>query len=638
MPTHRTGAQGASPAPARRTTGGIGDEGKRVKRGAGLRRVLSTLVGALMVVSTQASLGVAPAAASDSSAPLAVIIVGPSASMTDDNKRDAGAIASEAADAGMRVRKVLHPKATWEKVLDAIQGASLVVYMGHGNGWPSPHGPFQEDTKDGFGLDPQEGSSAYSTAYYGANKLRKRVQLAPNAVVLLMHLCYASGNGEEYMGPEFGKGTATKRVDNYASGFLDIGARAVFAYGMDQKVDFPRALMNGDQSMDDIFESPNTAGRYDGFVGSGDYYRDSDRTGWARIHMDPHPRQGHYRALTGDLGMTASEFRAGTGGGGGSATPAPARKADRKAPVLKVQGSGTGIAATSRVLRFSPNGDHLQDSLRVRESLSERASIRVRVRNSSGTVVRSLTRAGRKGSGSISWNGRNDSGKVVRDGRYTVTLTPTDKAGNRGTSRTVRALLLTSLKSPALSRKAIFAADRDRFAPSTRIAFTLTRRSRVTWSIRDGSGHAILTHVDGKVLARGRHAWVWNGKDRKGRFVPSGTYQAVISVRTSAGTVTVTRTIRVGAFRIEISDTTPRRGQRVRIRVYSTEPLKAAPRLRISQPGARDRVVDTRRSGAAYVAEVTLRTAGRAGKLELRAVGIDKGGARQDSSRTLRLH
>ena len=169
-----------------------------------------------------------------------MFIVGPSAGMTDDNKHDATALARDAEDAGMRVRKVFHPNATWENVLDAIQGASLVVYMGHGNGWPSPHGPFQEDTKDGFGLNPSEGDSAYSTNYYGADKIRKRVRLAPNAVVLLGHLCYASGNGEEYMGPEHDRDIATKRADNYASGFLDVGARAVFAYGMDQKLDFPR--------------------------------------------------------------------------------------------------------------------------------------------------------------------------------------------------------------------------------------------------------------------------------------------------------------------------------------------------------------------------------------------------------------
>ena len=271
-------------------------------------------MGALMVVTGQLTFGIPPVAAADTPAPLAVFIVGPSASMTSSNLDDATAMARQASDIGMRVRKVFHPHATWAKVLDAIQGASLVVYMGHGNGWPSPNGPFQEDTKDGFGLDPHDGASAYSTAYYGADKLRKKVRLAKNAVVLLEHLCYASGNGEEYMGPEFDKDIATKRVDNFASGFLDIGARAVFAFGHGPEDRLPACPHARGPVHGRDLQEPQHERQYDGFVGTRDYYRDSKRTGWARIHLDPHPREGHYRAVTGDLSMTASEFRAGAGG------------------------------------------------------------------------------------------------------------------------------------------------------------------------------------------------------------------------------------------------------------------------------------------------------------------------------------
>ena len=133
----------------------------------------------------------------------------------------------------MRVISIITPRATWERVVRAIQGASLVVYMGHGNGDPGPNGT-EEDTQNGFGLDPSSGVRS-PVDYQGAETLRKRVRLARNAVVLLDHLCYASGNGEEYMGPEFRKSVAVPRVDNFAAGFLDIGARAVFAFGIDQE-------------------------------------------------------------------------------------------------------------------------------------------------------------------------------------------------------------------------------------------------------------------------------------------------------------------------------------------------------------------------------------------------------------------
>ena len=589
-----------------------------------------------MVVTGQLTVGIPPAAADDTPAPLAVIIVGPSASLTDSNLRNGAALAKQADAAGMRVRKVFHPHATWENVLDAIQGANLVVYLGHGNGYPSPNGPFQEDTKDGFGLDVPGHPSAYSTAYYGANKLRKRVHLAKNAVVLLEHLCYASGNGEEYMGPEFDKDIATKRVDNFASGFLDIGARAVFAYGLDQKVDFPHVLMNGDRTMDDIFEIPNSDGMYDGFMGTHDYYRDSRRTSWARNHLDPHPHKGHYRAVTGDLSMTAADFRAGAGdtGGSGGSTPGP----DNKAPVLKVSGSGAGLAAAVRTVRFSPNGDHTNDSMRVRWTLNERASIKVVIRDRHDDIVRSYTRSGKRGRGTITWDGRNDAGKIVRDGTYHIALTPRDKAGNKGTERTVNALVLTTIKSTSQSHTAIYAADRDRFARSTRIAFTLTRRARVTWTIQDSSDRTVLTHASGRSMAKGRHAWSWDGRDRKGHFVKSGDYRAVISVRTSAGTITLTRKIHVGAFRITTSDSTPKRGQKLRIRVYTTEPLKSAPRIRVSQVGHHDRELGTKRVGSSYIATITLQKSGKVGSLRITALGTDKGGSRQSFTEVLHLH
>ena len=53
--------------------------------------------------------------------------------------------------------KLFTPNATWPAVKAAAQGASVFVYLGHGNGWPSIYPPFQTVTKDGLGLDPRVG-------------------------------------------------------------------------------------------------------------------------------------------------------------------------------------------------------------------------------------------------------------------------------------------------------------------------------------------------------------------------------------------------------------------------------------------------------------------------------------------------
>ena len=54
------------------------------------------------------------------------------------------------------------------------------------------------------------------------------VKLAPDAVVLLHHLCYASGLSEPGL-PEGTLDQAKQRVDNFAAGFIRAGASAVIA-------------------------------------------------------------------------------------------------------------------------------------------------------------------------------------------------------------------------------------------------------------------------------------------------------------------------------------------------------------------------------------------------------------------------
>ena len=86
------------------------------------------------------------------------------------------------------------------------------------------------------------------------------------------------------------------------------------------------------------------------------------------------------------------------------------------------------------------------------------------------------------------------------------------------------------------------------------------------------------------------------------------------------------------------SDATPRRGQKIRIRVYTTEPLKSSPKIRVSQPGHHDRVLGTKRVGSAYMATITLRHSGKAVTLRIAALGTDKGGSRQSFTETQHLH
>lgn len=321
---------------------------ERTRSARSISITLRALIAALIVGSSFPA-DLSRAAQGDTPTALkAVIIVGPAAESTQEYLGEGERIARQAEAQGMDVRRIYTPRATWARVRANIQGAKLVVYLGHGNGWPSPYAPFQKLTKDGFGLNPCADTCGTSgpTRYFGEQRIREEITLGRDAIVLLHRICYASGNGEDFMGPEFDRDVAVARISNFASGFLDAGASAVFALGWRQRLDLPAALMTTDKTVDEIFQTPRTPGWYDGFVGWRDHYAPSTRNPDARIHLDPHPKYGHLRAVTGDLDMTATRWRGGID------------ETDTTPPVLRIhhaENSGrVGEAASGRNGRVRP--------------------------------------------------------------------------------------------------------------------------------------------------------------------------------------------------------------------------------------------------------------------------------------------
>lgn len=279
MPVHQSGAQRASlPRPLRVTA-------------LGLMMALVVAVGA--------AANPAPAEAATIKV---VVVVGPVGSSTSGYITSAKKYASLARSYGAKVVEIYSPYATWTKVRDAAQGANLLIYLGHGNGYPSPYGSFQRYTKDGFGLNKESGKGHYNVKYWGEYYIDRYIQMDPNAVVILNRLCYASGNSEwGHANPT--KSTATKRIDNYGAGFLRAGAKAVFAHAIESASPTIKMLFTSSYSMDTIFmKHPDASG-------ARDFWFWSSRTSGYKAHSDP-PKSGKYwRSVIGNLSLKASTWR-----------------------------------------------------------------------------------------------------------------------------------------------------------------------------------------------------------------------------------------------------------------------------------------------------------------------------------------
>lgn len=279
MPVHDSGAQRAS---SRRS----------------LRAIALSMV-AVLVVALGAVANPAPV---DAASIKVVVVVGPVGSSTSNYIYNAKKYAALARGYGANVIEIYSPNATWSKVKAAAQGANLLIYLGHGNGYPSPYGSFQRYTKDGFGLNRVAGDGNYNTKYWGEYYIDRDIQMAPNAVVILNRLCYASGNSE-WGSANPTKSTAIKRIDNYGAGFLRAGAKAVFAEAIESAAYTIKALFTSDRTTDSIFMSHPDAS------GVRDFYFWSVRTSGYKAHSDP-PKAGKYwRSLIG-VSLKAATWRA----------------------------------------------------------------------------------------------------------------------------------------------------------------------------------------------------------------------------------------------------------------------------------------------------------------------------------------
>jgi hypothetical protein len=273
-------------------------------------RTRAALIAILTLVSAQ--LAVAPVGAVVA-AQKVVIIVGPTGAQTANYRSKGDAIAAAATADGATVIKVYSPNATWSAVKAAVNGANIVIYLGHGNGFPNPYSSTaQRDRDNGWGLNRTTGGgdsddwSKYMV-YCGEKALRGAltssdgaaqrtycaggpITPAPNWVMIYSNACYAPGASEGWDVPAT-QSVAFQRVRNYSYTGLSLGGGAYYATDMGAQGIVDDILQNPDKPFGAIAEDangydllaqvhgdhPDVAGgriwiQNTGAAGSGDYF------------------------------------------------------------------------------------------------------------------------------------------------------------------------------------------------------------------------------------------------------------------------------------------------------------------------------------------------------------------------------
>jgi len=532
--------------------------------------------------------------------PKVVIIVGATGSATPTYRAYGDQLYAEAIKYTPNVVKVYSPNATWSRVKAAVNGASIIVYLGHGNGWPSPYGnDAASTTKDGFGLNYDVNGDGVTTdselKYYGEPSIRTLTP-APNAVVLLFHLCYASGDSEPGLADPT-LSVARQRADNYAAAFQAAGVKAVIAIGHSHDPYYLSALFTMRESIRDYWM--NAPDFHDNVLQFA-----SVRTPGSTELLDPDQSTpwGFWRSLTGDMSLATADV---TGASYSSTSGDPAQMAvpgnatptadgasvygsvadaaagtnpittlaasttvrvDGQEPVPAADGtpiyaihtdSGTrgwmaGSTLTPRDSlaprvwlvddgsgTFSPDGNGVDDTLPISILLSEPSTWTLSITDGGGR--RLATSTGQSSTAAMIWAPAAGS---VADGGYAWNLTATDADGNGPLQASGRITVDTTAPritvTPGLAVAANAAAAPVTFSPNGD-AYLDTVRFAVA-STEDGTALASVMGAGGATVAMltaplsGDAATVmWDGTTTGGAPAPDGTYTVSLAVRDLAG-------------------------------------------------------------------------------------------------------
>jgi subtilase family serine protease/flagellar hook assembly protein FlgD len=213
------------------------------------------------------------------------------------------------------------------------------------------------------------------------------------------------------------------------------------------------------------------------------------------------------------------------------------RAGNRAQALRKVTWSDTP-AITDLIKNYdyiSPNGDGVQDTLTLSYRVLEPVHLAFEVRREDGTRVR-LVERDHPAIGSdfkFEWDGRDDEGRSVPDGKYSLRVLDYEFPFEVDTVAPVVQLQTSKHgfdfvlpQSSALDLKAV---PDDQAIDSIQFSY-LSLEGKVHVTVRDGWGATLW----GVGYDAGRHTFRWDGKIGTGQDAPAGTYQIWFTDRTGA--------------------------------------------------------------------------------------------------------
>ncbi|HET9498101.1 MAG TPA: hypothetical protein VFP83_07225, partial [Candidatus Limnocylindria bacterium] len=268
-----------------------------------------------------------------------VIIVGPvGGGSIQDNYLNRGEQIAQSVEArGGTAVRVFSPNATYEIARAAVYGANIIVFIGHGSGFPNPYTSTMIPAwTNGWGLnrvagtapdDPTGhghsiGGSAPQMVYCGEAALEGKpkpssipavqwcaggaITPAPNFVMVFSNACYAPGAGETESTTPTGEALARTRVENFSRPYIGLGG-TYFASDLGSRSVVEAILDNPDTTFGEIFTMGS--GYSAAAVRQFPHSRSVGKEAWIQRTSGPGGLMSYWYAFGGDPGVTPSGIR-----------------------------------------------------------------------------------------------------------------------------------------------------------------------------------------------------------------------------------------------------------------------------------------------------------------------------------------
>ncbi len=201
---------------------------------------------------------------------------------------------------------------------------------------------------------------------------------------------------------------------------------------------------------------------------------------------------------------------------------------------LRIDTEKKPVRVSTDLVYFSPFGGGAKTRIRIIPTLDVTTGVessQIRVLREDGSAVRSYT--GRsKAPDEVLWDGIDDSGKRVQDGKYTAELQINYSNGSQPKAESTPFFVDNHVPQIDVSSAALLFSP----TPDSNLAALTIKQSSSDEDLWEGEMHSSTGQRIRGWFWKGKAAdFAWDGKDENGNLMPDGTYTYVVKAQTRAG-------------------------------------------------------------------------------------------------------